>query len=386
MNVRGFRASRVTIAVMRAHDTRWLIAILFLAAIGLFSEAVRPAPQTQSPQHTTSAARGAEIILPAQLATEKPGTLAVLDAQGQLAPGVNVDLSSGRRVTTDDTGRARFVVTSEPGPFLASIPGTEVRASSVVVAPAETQASEIRISACPRAVTRSDHFTLSGSNFRGDADDNHVTLGGRSALVIASSPVSLELWLSPQTPLGAGNLRIEIPKTGGASTSVDVVSLRMERREHGHTAGVLRPGKTQQLIIHVEGTQNQTPVVLLNLSPGVVELVGGAFQHLISRGGANNTAELEIHGVRGGDISISARLAVRGGVARDLNAARRALEAARDSTHGDWAARVDGALEQLNSDPKRVDDVLQDVERMLLEAPPPEVGRHLEAVWIALAS
>ncbi len=82
MNVRGFRASRVTIAVMRAQDTRWLIAILFLAAIGLFSEAVRPAPQTQSPQHTTSAVRGAEIILPAQLATEKPGTLAVLDAQG----------------------------------------------------------------------------------------------------------------------------------------------------------------------------------------------------------------------------------------------------------------------------------------------------------------
>jgi hypothetical protein len=370
---------------MLRHCSRVSSVALFLASAFLMCATLASA-QTNPPQRKPASSPAAEIILPALLAVDKPGTLAVLDAQGQLVSGVSVDLSTGRRVTTDETGRARFVVTSEPGPFLASITGTEVRASSVVVAQTDLPASQILIVACPRAVTRSDHFTVNGSNFRGDADDNHVTLGGQPALVIASSPLSLELWLSPQTPLGSGSLRIEISKGGGVATSVDVVSLRIERREHGAAAVALRPGKTQQLVVHVEGTQNQTPIVLLNLSPGVVELVGGAFQRIVSRGGANNEAAVEIHGIHDGEISISARLAVRGSTTRDPAAARRALEAARDSAKGDWAARVDGALERLNGDPTRVEDVLQDVERMLDEDPPPIVGRHLEAVWIALAS
>jgi len=371
---------------VRRNYNRRGAANLFLACALCCFGANAAFAQAKISQRNSSGPIPAEIVLPAQLAVDKPGTLAVLDAQGQLAPGVNVDLSSGRRVTTDDTGRARFVVTSDPGPFLASIAGTEVRASSIVVAPLETPASEIRIAACPRAVTRSDHFTISGTNFRGDADDNRVTLGDRAALVLASSPVSLEVWLSPQTPLGGGNLRIVIPKTGDASVSIDVVSLRVERRDHGAAAGALRSGKTQQLVIHVEGSQSQTPIVVLNLSPGTVELVGGAFQRVVSHGGMDNDAELEIHGVRGGEISLSVRLAVRGSATQDLEAARRALEAARNSAKGDWAARVDGALEELNGDPKRFGDVLQDVERMLREAPPPEVGRHLEAVWIALSN
>lgn len=378
---------RVTIAAMNAKSPALIIAIALVSAY-CFVGAQLSAGQVQvGRQAVPQRSAGAEIILPAQLVQDKPGSLAVLDANGALAAGVSVDLSTGVRVSTDQTGRARFVVNSEPGPFLASIPGTEIRASTVIVAAAQPANSQAVIAACPREVTRSEFFTVSGSNFRGDADENRVVLAGASALVLAASPSSLEILPSPSTPLGTTDLSLKVPNST-ASVSVDVISLRIERRQPNASSAsdAMKTGKTQQLVVHVEGSAAPTPLAVLNLSPGVIELVGGAFQRVVSSGGQNNQALLQIRTVHPGDVSVSVQLAVRGSSSRDINAARRALERARTAANGDWAARVDGALERLTNEPSRAQDVLSDVERMLEQNPPPQVARFLESAWIELAA
>lgn len=378
---------RVTIAAMSANPAKLLAAILLTFTNCVASPHLAARQVEVGRQAVPQRSAGAEIILPAQLVQDKPGSLAVLDANGALAAGVSVDLSTGVRVSTDQTGRARFVVNSEPGPFLASIPGTEIRASTVIVAASQTANSQAVIAACPREVTRSEFFTVSGSNFRGDADDNRVSIAGAAALVLAASPSSLEILPSPSTPLGTTDLSLKVPNST-ASVSVDVISLRIERRQANASSAsdAMKTGKTQQLVVHVEGSAAPTPLAVLNLSPGVIELVGGAFQRVVSSGGQNNQALLQIRAAHPGDVSVSVQLAVRGSTSRDINAARRALERARTAANGDWAARVDGALERLTNEPSHAQDVLGDLERMLEQNPPPQVARFLESAWIELAA
>jgi hypothetical protein len=344
------------------------------------------APAIARAQAPTTRTAGDQIILPEKLVAEKPGTLAVLDDSGALAAGVSVDLSTGVRVTTDETGRARFVVTSGAGPFLASIPGTEVRASTVVVAAPESSSATIAIATCPRQVVRTEFFTVTGSNFRGDADENHVKLAGVPALILAASPETLEVWPAQSTPLGATNLQIANPMSD-ASVSVDVVALRIERRgANASPNSAAQTGKNQELVVLVDGTTAQTPLAVLNLSPGIVALTGGAFRRVMSSGGKENQTVLEIRTVHAGDASVSVQLAVRGGPAPDLNAARQALEHARVAASGDWGARVDGALERLNNEPGHASDVLIDIERMLEENPPRQIARYLETAWVELSA
>jgi len=85
------------------------------------------AQQKQIPPELNGHAAVAEIILPSELEAEKPATLAVVNSDGLLAEGVTVLLPGGRKVTTDSTGRARFVVTSDPGAFIAEIAATSLQ-------------------------------------------------------------------------------------------------------------------------------------------------------------------------------------------------------------------------------------------------------------------
>jgi hypothetical protein len=63
-----------------------------------------------SAQQPASAASGARILLlPRRIVSGERVTLAVLDVNGRLTPGVTVNFSNGDRLTTDATGRALFV-------------------------------------------------------------------------------------------------------------------------------------------------------------------------------------------------------------------------------------------------------------------------------------
>ena len=71
------------------------------------------------------AAKNARILLvPRKMISGDRTTLAVLDVNGRLTPGVTIAFSNGDHVTTDSTGRGLFVAPLTPGVLYATIQGT----------------------------------------------------------------------------------------------------------------------------------------------------------------------------------------------------------------------------------------------------------------------
>jgi hypothetical protein len=358
----------------------WPCAIFALAAITAPACAANGrqiqhlAEQTAQPH-----GRPAEIILPARLAAGKPATLAVLDEQGQLAAGVTVELSTDRRVTTDATGRARFVVTAEPGPFTAIVVGSTVRAWAKVTAPSNVPASTVMLTQCPQVILPSERFSVAGFNFRPDADENRVKLGGQTALVLAASPVAMEILPAPQVSTGQARFQVEAG-LGASGCDLNVVKLQIMQ-----TAGVGTPGpdRKMRLAVRVEGTNDPLKVAIWNQSPDVIEIEGGNLQRVTTRPRQTNEAAFTIHTLRGGKFSITARPASANNGPTDFEVIRRELEAARGLASGDWAARVDAEIEQLDRARPAIAGIQRDLERLLLQNPPAAVGRHVETAWLA---
>src|SRR5580704_15885746 len=113
-------------------------AAALAAAVFLAAQSLRADGQQSIASVTQDGQEAAEIVLPPQLETEKPATLAVLDREGRLAPNITVTLPGGKKIITDSTGRARFVVTSAPGPYVveadAGVPNAKLQAISIVIA------------------------------------------------------------------------------------------------------------------------------------------------------------------------------------------------------------------------------------------------------------
>jgi hypothetical protein len=150
-------------------------------------QVTQPALQPAEPP-----AAGARILLlPRQIVSGERATLAVLDVNGKLTPGVDVTFSNGDRLKTDATGRALFVAPLTPGVIFGGIVGRAGRVTSVVLSPAEAEATGLEVTSVPRVASITDRFDVYGRGFCGDADANQVSIGGQRALVLAASPMSL---------------------------------------------------------------------------------------------------------------------------------------------------------------------------------------------------
>ena len=151
------------------------------------------------------------LLLPRRIVSGERATLAVLDVNGRLAPGVTVNFSNGDHLTTDQTGRALFVAPLNAGTIFGSIAGRPGRVATAIVMPSESELSQVDINSIPRIASLSDRFDIIGHGFCGDADANTVTVGGQPALVLASSR-HLSRGPSPRGPRtghcsGANHLR-----------------------------------------------------------------------------------------------------------------------------------------------------------------------------------
>src|ERR1700691_571198 len=82
---------------------------------------------TSMPVPAQAPAPAVSIVLPPRLLANAPATLAILGADGHLAPGVPVDIGNGQRVVTDATGRASFTAPSD-GAFIATASGVSAAA------------------------------------------------------------------------------------------------------------------------------------------------------------------------------------------------------------------------------------------------------------------
>jgi hypothetical protein len=281
--------------------------LLFAILLGVF---VTLAAAQQSPKpHPSSGPH--QIILPPISVAGAQATLAVLDSQGRLLPGVGVELSGDQKVTTDATGRALFQAPGEPGLLAAKISGQGITASASVApsedsgphgAPAAGQ-GEVKVISYPHVVAIHDRFTLEGSGFRGAADLNHVSLNGDPCLVVASSPNSLVVLPGPRVPVGDVTLHLVVGGMDAGQFPVSTVLLEISGPAEAPDAG-----STGKLILHARGTMEPLTVEIRNASSGIIQLSKGNVQRVKTSGGEENIATVEVKFLTGGNYTISARL------------------------------------------------------------------------------
>jgi hypothetical protein len=242
-------------------------------------------------------------LLPRRIVSGERATLAVLDVNGRLTPGVTVNFSNGDRFTTDATGRALFVAPLNPGVIFASIAGRTGRVATAILSASEAASSSMEISSAPRVASLADRFELFGKSFCGDADANQVMIAGQPAIVLASSPTSLVVLPPLDLQPGAAAVEVTCAKRQAAPFSVTFVGLDLEA-----DASPLKPGEHRVLKVRVRGTAAKIALEARNLAPDIAELSGGNPVRASSSGEAENLARFEVVGRKNGSFLISIRL------------------------------------------------------------------------------
>src|ERR1700675_5152410 len=131
------------------------------------------------------------LLLPRRIVSGERATLAVLDVNGRLTPGVTVAFSNGDRLTTDQSGRALLVAPLIPGVIFAAIEGRRGRVPTTIVAPTETELSLVEVNSVTLIASLTDRFDILGHALCGAAHANRVNMGGLRAFVLPSSAPSL---------------------------------------------------------------------------------------------------------------------------------------------------------------------------------------------------
>jgi len=263
-----------------------------------------PSGQKQPPEPTASAGR--MLLLPRQLVSGEQATLAVLDEDGRLAPGVSVNFSNGDHLKTDATGRALFVAPLDPGVLSASIAGVSGTVSTTVVGPPANTSTAVEVSWAPVLASVADRFNISGRGFCGEADSNEVRIGGHMALVLTSSPTRLAVLPPADLSLGRAPVSVHCGKRSPKVFAITFVALTLEADR-----SPLAPGEQRTLTVRVRGTTSKVALEARNLAADVADLNGGTLARVWSTGGAENLAHFEVLGKRHGDFLISIRLAPR---------------------------------------------------------------------------
>lgn len=262
------------------------------------------APQTLAQQ--APPASGARILLlPKRIVSGETATLAVLDVNGRLTPGVTVNFSNGDHSVTNATGRALFVAPLNPGVIYATIASHSARVYTTILTPQEATSSSLKVSAAPTFVSLADRFDLSGSGFCGEADANVVRVAGKQSLVLASSPAALIVLPPPDLDPGPSSVEISCGKRAAPRFSITFLELSLHA-----DSSPLTPGEHRTLTVQVRGTAAKVPLEARNLSPTIAELAGGnpTSAKMTSSGGPEDVAQFELVGRERGNFIISVRL------------------------------------------------------------------------------
>jgi hypothetical protein len=279
---------------LRRRGSAIFLALLTVFLLARDADAQRPAP----------AASGARILLlPRRIVSGERATLAVLDLNGRLTPGVTVNFSNGDRLTTDVTGRALFVAPLNPGVIFGSIAGRSGRVPTAILLPGESASASIEISSAPRVASLTDRFEIFGKSFCGNADANQVTIAGQPAIVLASSPAALVVLPPPDLQPGSAVVEVSCAKRQAAPFSVTFAGLELEA-----DSSPLKPGEHRALTVRVRGTTAKIALEARNLAPEIAELSGGNPARASSCGGEENVAKFEVAGRQNGSFLISIRL------------------------------------------------------------------------------
>jgi len=332
---------------------------LFLAQFARCGLVIAPLAYLLSPailraQTTPSNTWYVTIVLPPKVVAGKPATLAVLGADGRLAPNVTVTVGKDQTVKTDATGRAFVAVPATPGVLFAEASG----ATKVVLVDSSVSqgagATGHALTIAP-VISLKDSFSVCGGDFRGDADANHVTINDDRVLVVAASPECVVALPSPRAIPGPARVTVD---SGGPQqvATTTLVSLQFEAPRPAPL-----PGQKSVLTVHVEGSDAPLDITVNNETPGVVEFLKGDAEEVRTSGGSRNIAEVEIQAVRSGDYSFNAKMVQT----PDTSAAELYLRAAVPLAPKALQHRVDAAANRLATHPKDRDKVKLDLTKMI---------------------
>jgi hypothetical protein len=279
---------------LRRASTAFCFAFFVFGIFGPCFQAQQPAP----------AASGARILLlPRRIVSGERATLAVLDVNGRLTPGVTVNFSNGDRLTTDATGRALFVAPLNAGVIFGTIAGRTGRVATAILSPGEAASAAMEVSSVPRVASLSDRFEVFGKGFCGDADANQVSIAGQPAIVLASSPTALVVLPPAELQPGVAAVEVTCAKRQSPPFSVTFVELELEA-----DSSPLKPAEHRALTVRVRGTEAKIMLEARNLAPEIAELSGGNPVRTSSSGDAENLARFEVVGRKNGSFLISIRL------------------------------------------------------------------------------
>jgi hypothetical protein len=297
------------------------------------------------------------IILPPKLIAGRPATLAVLGVDGRLAGGIIVDLGSHSginvRVKTDKTGRAVFLAPTDTSVLIVKASGTA--AAALVDPPPTPNSAQNAISLLP-VVSRIDAFPICGGAFHGEADTNHVKLNDDPALVLAASPECLVILPGPRAEPGAANISIETGDDASYTGSTTLVALHFDPPNPP-----LVPEKKSTLQLHVQGANVPMRILVENKTPGVLHFTRGDSQEVLTSGGAQNVATIQIETLSTGDFSFHARILQN----PDPQSARRYLEAARALATKDLQGQIQNLLKELTHNPRDTRKISIQLEKIL---------------------
>ena len=260
-----------------------------------------PAPLLSQQPPPASAAR--TLLLPKRIVSGETATLAVLDANGRLTPGVTVNFSNGDHLVTNITGRALFVAPLNPGVIYATIASRSTRVYTTILTPLEAGSSARQVSSAPRFTSLADRFELSGSGFCGNADANAVSVAGKPALVLASSPAALIALPPADLEPGPAAIQASCGQRSIPPLSITFLGLTLDA-----DSSPLAPGEHRALTVYVSGTAAKVLLEASNLSPTIAQLSGGNPAQVSSSGGAQNVARFDLIALRRGDFRVSVRL------------------------------------------------------------------------------
>jgi hypothetical protein len=274
-----------------------------MVSLAVFFVAVTWSARVTAEEQPTPAAKNARILLvPRKMISGDRTTLAVLDVNGRLTPGVTIAFSNGDHVTTNATGRGVFVAPLTPGVLYATIQGRQGRVQTLVIA-ASAEASAPAVVQAPHFASLSDRFELQGHGFCGDADKNIVQVNGEAALVMAASSESLAILPPENLQPGPADVTVACNKGPSSAARVIFLSLSLEA-----DTSPMQPGQKRTLTVRIAGTRDRVTLEAHNLAPEIAELAGGNTTKSISSGGAENVATFPLTGKQHGNILVSIRL------------------------------------------------------------------------------
>ena len=338
---------------------------VFLAA--LF---IAPCAHAQAPEP-------AQIVLPTRLVASQPATLAVLDNLGRLVPKANVTLSDGTPIETDASGRAFFNAPTTPGVLIARVAGHHEIVGVSAIVPF-TKSEKTLIDWAPAQISIHDRFDIRGEGFRGDAAGNTVQFGHQAVLVLAASPVSLVLLLDPSAPPGTAQLSVT---ANGSEATAILAALAIEFDASGAN---LAPGAKALLTVRVRGTDQPKDMAVQNLAPAVLRFAHGDSEHVRTKGGVDNSAQINVRAMHPGDFSFSVRLTSADPKSIDTEAAHAYLLAAQKIAPAPWTKRLDPLLTRLEEKKPDTRRIVQDITHLQSSPTPEQIAFLISAAKLSL--